>query len=245
MTEYLATEAGSDTLNLYDTSALAMGDLIRAIARRPAPRSRASRSRTLRDGMQAQLDRAVARAQQDPFGSGVTSSDFDAVAHTFGLIATARLYRLLTDDDQYDAFVAAQRDWVFGANPWGASFMIGAGSRFPLCPQHVVANLSGTQDGAEPILRGAVVNGPNSADLFADGLDEFFAEGHACPVDGKDRLRGLHRPRQPVRGRRQRLADRRAGARLQRHRGVRAGPHQVGRRTQARETRPISSGSQR
>ncbi len=65
--------------------------------------------------------------------------------------------------------------------------MIGAGSRFPLCPQHVVANLSGTQDGAEPILRGAVVNGPNSADLFADGLDEFFAEGHACPVDGKDR----------------------------------------------------------
>ena len=27
----------------------------------------------------------------------------------------------------------------------------------------------------------------NSADLFADGLDEFFDEGHACPTDGKDR----------------------------------------------------------
>ena len=31
-----------------------------------------------------------------------------------------------------------------------------------------------------------MVNGPNSADLFADGLDEFFEEGHACPPDGID-----------------------------------------------------------
>ena len=87
----------------------------------------------------------------------------------------------------YDAFTAQQRDWAFGANPWGVSLMIGAGSTFPRCPQHVVANLSGRQDGTAPILRGAVVNGPNSADLFADGLDEFFDEGHACPTDGKDR----------------------------------------------------------
>ncbi|MCY7419670.1 MAG: glycoside hydrolase family 9 protein [Chloroflexi bacterium] len=65
---------------------------------------------------------------------------------------------------------------------------MGAGSRFPLCPQHVVANLSGQQAGTAPILRGAVVNGPNSAKLFADGLDESFDAGHACPTDGKDRF---------------------------------------------------------
>jgi len=47
--------------------------------------------------------------------------------------------------------------------------------------------LSGEQDGDPPILRGALVNGPSSAEVFAEGLDESFDAGHACPVDGKDR----------------------------------------------------------
>ena len=185
-TEYLATEAGQDTLNLYDTSAIAMGDLVRAIRAADTP-PQGITEQALLDGMRAQLDGAVTRAAGDPFGAGFTYAGFDAAPHAFGLIATARLYRRLTDDARYDAFTAGQRDWVFGANPWGVSLMIGAGSTFPLCPQHVVANLSGTQVGTPPILRGAVVNGPNSTDLFADGLDDFFAEGHACPADGKDR----------------------------------------------------------
>ena len=81
---------------------------------------------------------------------------------------TARLYRALTGDPTYDAFATAQRDWALGANPWH-DLMIGVGTDFPRCPQHVVANLSGGPDGTPPILRGAVVNGPNSADLFTDG----------------------------------------------------------------------------
>ncbi len=44
-TEYLATEAGQDTLNLYDTSAIAMADLVRAMRRPPTRRPRASRRR--------------------------------------------------------------------------------------------------------------------------------------------------------------------------------------------------------
>jgi hypothetical protein len=64
--------------------------------------------------------------------------------------------------------------------------MIGVGTDFPRCPQHVVANLSGSQDGSPPILRGAIVNGPNSAELFTDGLGEFFEEGETCPPDGVD-----------------------------------------------------------
>ena len=185
-TEYLATEAGHDTLNLYDTSAIAMADLVRAMRAARAPLTDITEE-TLLDGIRAQLDSAVARADEDSFGAGFEYAGFDAAPHAFGLIATARLYRVLANDDPYAPFTAAQRDWLFGANPWGVSLMIGAGARFPLCPQHVVANLSGHQDGSEPILRGAVVNGPNAADLFADGVDEFFEEGHACPTDGKDR----------------------------------------------------------
>jgi len=185
-TEYLAKEAGADTLNLYDTSAIAMGDLVRALRATTTTPSGIT-EQTLLDGIRAQLDSAVARAARDPFGAGFEYAGFDAAPHASGLVATARLYRLLTNDDRYDAFAAQQRDWLFGANPWGVSLMIGAGNTFPRCPQHVVANLSGRQDGTPPILRGAVVNGPNDAALFADGLDEFFAEGHACPVDGTDR----------------------------------------------------------
>ena len=67
--------------------------------------------------------------------------------------------------------------------------MIGVGSSFPRCPQHVVANLSGRQDGRPPVLVGAVVNGRNNAGLFARGLDDFFANGHACPLGGGDALK--------------------------------------------------------
>ena len=52
--------------------------------------------------------------------------------------------------------------------------------------QHVVANLSSGPDGNRPLLRGAVVNGPNSADLFADGLGELFDNAPACPSNGID-----------------------------------------------------------
>jgi hypothetical protein len=50
----------------------------------------------------------------------------------------------------------------------------------------VVANLSGSLDGSRPVLRGAVVNGPNDATLFDDGLGDFFDTGRTCPPDGGD-----------------------------------------------------------
>jgi endoglucanase len=67
------------------------------------------------------------------------------------------------------------------------SLVIGVGSHYPRCPQHVAANLSGGRDGRVPLLLGAVVNGPNDRSLFSDGLGEFFDEGHTCPSRGGDR----------------------------------------------------------
>ena len=55
--------------------------------------------------------------------------------------------------------------------------------------QHVVANLSGSVDGTPPIVRGAVVNGPNDKALFSDGLGGFFDNGKTCPASGIDRYR--------------------------------------------------------
>jgi hypothetical protein len=184
--EFLANEAGHDTLNLYDTSALAHSDLVLAL--RTAHSGSALQARLLAD-LRAQLARGLARAKADPFAAAAIYDDFDAAPHTFGLVATALLYRSLTGEPTYDAFATSQRDWALGANAWGESLMIGVGTSFPRCPQHVVANLSGTQNGTPPVLVGAVVNGPNDASLFADGLDDFFATGHACPPGGGDPLK--------------------------------------------------------
>ena len=221
---YLDEEAGSDTLNLYDTSAVAHADLVRAMRAAPTLDGLALDEARLIADLRAQLEIGVARSDTDPFGAGAIYDDFDAVPHTFGLIVTARVYAALTGDRAYDAFATRQRDWALGANPWGASFMIGVGTDFPRCPQHVIANLLGSLDGSGPNLRGAVVNGPNSADLFADGLGEFFEEGRTCPASGVDGHAPFNGHGSQLRRRRPVVANGRAGHRLHRRGapGVRA-----------------------
>jgi hypothetical protein len=184
---YLAHEAGGDTFNLYDTSALAHADLVRAMRAASGQRLALGEGRLLAD-LRHQLRIGGQRAADDPFHAGAIYDDFDAVPHAFGLVVTAGLYRQLTGNHRFAGLATQQRDWALGANPWGISTMVGVGSRYPQCMQHVVANLSGSLDGSPPIVRGAVVNGPNSADLFEDGLGEFFDEGRTCPADGVNRF---------------------------------------------------------
>ena len=135
--------------------------------------------------LRAQLEIGVARSERTHSGRRDLRRLRRRAAHVRA-DRDARVYAALTGDRAYDAFATRQRDWALGANPWGASFMIGVGTDFPRCPQHVIANLLGSLDGSGPNLRGAVVNGPNSTDLFTDGLGEFFEEGRTCPASGVD-----------------------------------------------------------
>jgi len=59
------------------------------------------------------------------------------------------------------------------------TFTVGLGDVFPDCTQHQVANLAGSLNGEEPLLRGAVVEGPDSEPSWGilDGMMR-------CPVDG-------------------------------------------------------------
>ncbi|MFF1822710.1 glycoside hydrolase family 9 protein [Kribbella sp. NPDC058245] len=172
--QYLQHEAGGDTLNLYDVSALAHADLIRA-ARPDRPLVR-----KLTSDLRAQLEIGAKRAAGDPFRAGAQYANFDAVPHTFGLSATARLYHKATGDRQYDAFGAQQLDWAFGANAWGVSFMVGVGANPGRCPHHQIGNITGRQ------VVGAVVNGPNSAELFEEGLGDNLDGMNPCPANGVD-----------------------------------------------------------
>ncbi len=182
---YLASN-DRDSLNLYDTSALAHAELAAELA---ATHQGDAVRRLVTADLAAQLDAAVARAHLDPFGSAAIVTDYDAVSHELGLVATAELYRRLTGSRAYDGFAARQRDWVFGANAWGTSFVIGEGTTYPLCPQHQVANLAGSLTGGSRVAVGAVVNGPNGSDQFTDlGVPD---GANACPAGGGDRFKAF------------------------------------------------------
>ncbi|MFJ8934870.1 glycoside hydrolase family 9 protein [Streptomyces sp. NPDC102365] len=148
------------TLGVADVSALAHADLVTVL---DGGRTHGIAAEDLFEDLRRQVEDGVDHAGDDPFGAGAVYDDFDAVPHTFGLVATARLYARATGDTRYAAFASRQRGWALGANPWGTSFMIGAGEVYPHCPEHQLANLRGSLDGTGDILRGAVVNGPNAA----------------------------------------------------------------------------------
>jgi endoglucanase len=176
---------GGDTFNLYDTSALAHADLAAAITAAGSPSGLEVGTAQLTADLKRQLDGAKAVAGGDPFHAGITYNDFDADSHAFGVAVTVRLYRKLTGSTAYNRLAVQQADWTLGGNAWGSSFVIGAGSRFPQCPQHQVANLAGSLSGGTKVLLGAVVNGPNDSTLFSS-IDPLSDGMRQCPTGGGD-----------------------------------------------------------
>ncbi len=175
---YIANDKG-DTLNLYDTSALAHADLIKAMAAAGNPTLAVSKATLVAD-LKRQVQTGATRATSDIFHAGGVYSDFDVDSHTFGLLATEALYKQASGDASFDGFATQQRDWLFGANAWGASFMVGEGSASPKCMQHQVSNL------AHGSAVGAVVNGPNDPSQFEGGLGSYQDGMVKCPSDGSD-----------------------------------------------------------
>jgi endoglucanase len=180
---------GSDSLNLYDVSGLAHYELDRALAAAGDPPGLAVTRNELRLDLQDQLDRGVRAAAGDPFGLGVAYDGGDVTPHALGFALLASLYHDLTGTTSYDSFGLRQLDWVLGGNPWGVSFVVGAGTTFPNCLHHQIANLSGSLDGTPPLLLGAVVNGPAALGELAH-LSAPSAS-RACPPTGGDRYAPL------------------------------------------------------
>jgi hypothetical protein len=166
---FIGRGSTTDTLNLYDTGALADASLAAAMRAVPHGGLAVTRGDLVGD-LAAQIRSGIAHAHQDPLGAARPVDQFDANSHTFGLIATVGLYDGLTHTRRFQGFASLERTWLLGGDPWGVSAMVGIGHRFPLCMQHQVANLSGTLDGTPPLDVGAVVNGPNGKDNFEGGL---------------------------------------------------------------------------
>jgi endoglucanase len=172
-----------DVFNLYDVAGLAHPELYEAIIEAGDPPLAVTADEILTN-MRGQLDTATEIEESDPFGFGWYHGD--PSPHTFGLVAQATWYDEVTGTDRYADLVDAEIGWSLGANAWGTTFVTGAGSRFPECPQHQVANLVGSLDGTGDVLLGGAVDGPS--DYIPTG---FFGPDQAppCPPDGKNPFR--------------------------------------------------------
>ena len=173
-----------DTFNLYDVSGLAHVELIRALDAAGDPTDLPVSADDLIAGLQTQLDQAATDSAADQFGFG--SGHGDPAPHAFGLSAEAAWYDQVTGTSRYAHLQASQLSWALGANAWGSSFVIGAGSVFPHCPQDQPANIVGSLDGTGNIMLGGGVDGPSG--YIPTG---FFGPASAppCPPDGKNPFR--------------------------------------------------------
>ena len=110
------------------------------------------------------LDRVVARAKTNGFRVGIPfiwcSNNLMSAFATQAL-----LYRRMTGDDRYREYEAAALDWLFGANPWGTSMVIGLpwSGVWPHDPHSVMAK----QIGIETQL-GGLVDGPVYRSIYAN-----------------------------------------------------------------------------
>lgn len=156
--------AGGDTLNLYDNGALGEADLLQAM-REAASEPVIAPSALLND-MAAQLRVGEGWAKGDPFQLGTDLGPSDASPHAFGLYITNALYQRYGGSAAYRSFAQQQMNFALGANAWGSSFVVGAGSTFPHCMQSEIANLAGSLDGHGDIQLGATTDGPSSAGNF-------------------------------------------------------------------------------
>jgi hypothetical protein len=180
---------GTDTFNLYDVGALAHAELWRALDLAGRTRLAGVTRDSLADDLRGQLRLAADSARRDPFGYGRYADD-DTVQHVLGLAIEEHVMATLggASPAAAAAAAAADRGLVLGDNAWGASFVVGAGSAFPRCLHHPLANLSGTLDGRPPVLTGAAVPGP----VAAAGLDGLTRPDGArrCP-SGADPYRAF------------------------------------------------------
>jgi endoglucanase len=172
--------ADGDTFNLYDNGAVAEAELLQAM--RQASQADGFKPvialRTLLDDMAAQLRTGEDWAKGDPFALGTQLGPSDAAPHAFGLFITDALYQEYGGSGRYQAFAQQQLNFALGANAWGSSFVVGAGTVFPHCMQSEIANLAGSLTGSGNIQLGAATDGPSSPANFV-GLGTVSGM-HAC-----------------------------------------------------------------
>jgi endoglucanase len=158
---------GDGAVSLYGVHGLAHATLLPLA---PSPERKQALGYLLAD-----CERARAQAH-DPFQLAVTPT-WGTAGRACGAGSLCLIAAPLLRDPTLLDLARAQRDYLLGCNPFGVSFLIGAGGRYPRHPHHPLAQLASLP------LVGAVVGGPAPLDLWkkqpmADGMGK-----HASPDD--------------------------------------------------------------
>ena len=152
-------------LNVYDLSAIADAELSRFLTRHPV-RDAAIGPGGLAQDLRRRLDAGEKAAGGNPLRAAAGNGGYDYASRQFGYAVTAALYQDVTGDDRYAAFGTAQRGVALGANGWGTSLVVAAGTTYPRCPHDQIASL--TEGSPAPGMAGAVVNGPNRSERIQE-----------------------------------------------------------------------------
>jgi len=155
--------ANGDTFNLYDNGAVAEAELLQAMQQAGIDPIAPG---TLLNDLAAQLRTGEDWARGDPFALGTQLGASDASPHAFGLFITDALYQKYGGSAAFESFAQQQLNFALGANAWGTSFVVGAGTVFPHCMQSEIANLAGSLTGRGEIQLGATTDGPSSIGNF-------------------------------------------------------------------------------
>jgi len=173
----------SGVLGVADISGLAHFDLYRATAEQDRKAKLAVTPEELLADLRQRLDQAVDQSGKDPFGFA-GPWEGDTATRGLALAVIAKEYDFLSKSATFSGYAERWMANTLGTNPWGVSFIVGDGSTFPHCIHHQVANLVGSKDGRDPILAGAVVEGPQRN--AESGAPHGMA---ACPPNGADPFR--------------------------------------------------------
>ncbi len=107
------------------------------------------------------IEHCMKRAQKTPYAIGVPfiwcSNNL-----TTALITQILLYEKMTGDKQYHNFLLAQRDWLFGRNPWGTSMFtrIPENGEYPLDVHTSIWALTKEE------VPGGLIDGPVYASIY-------------------------------------------------------------------------------
>jgi hypothetical protein len=97
-----------------------------------------------------------------PYHYALDAFDNGTVEQSLGAASVCLAARRLGGNDACDQVGRDQLHWMLGLNPFGYSFLIGAGATYPKHPQHAWAQKTGKE------ITGAIVGGPTGMKVLMD-----------------------------------------------------------------------------
>jgi len=98
---------------------------------------------TAAEMLAAGLEDALAASRRNPFGAALDRFYWGSAEGMSGTALHALWYEDRTGDATYHDLANTQRDYELGLNPWGITFVNGAGAAWPHHPHHQISDISG------------------------------------------------------------------------------------------------------